>query len=853
MTASLWLRSPGTALLFLLLRFQMLLPRPFRRLGKKRGCRRFSVVTAVYNAERWLPAYFTSLLCQTLDTQSRLEILCVDDGSSDGSVSVIQQWQRRYPDLIRLIRKKNGGPASARNLGIEAASGEWITFIDADDFVHPRYFAAVEAFLDAPASRPLGMVVCNYLMYKPATGAYKDSHPLRRKFQNGERRFPGDGAGSFVQVVCNSAFFLRRIFLETGIRQKEDVRPTFEDGEMVMRYVSAIASPGYSMDIGVLPQARYYHRRTAQTSSLTQRAYKDPAHFDAPLALGCLRLLRELHEDLGSVPLFTQMTVLHTLSRYMRRILEDSAFAGMDEAVRQRFFSLMREVLSYISVSAIQSATQVDAPLFFAPLLAGAYKGCELNPRKVFAERFSQGDATVRVFYYSSSPVDHVPFFHNSLELKPVRAKTAKLREWDGYTLYEHSVWLPLPSVTGVLHAAEGAADFFLALHGTALGEKVPLQKLALPQHTFMRGAARRLSAASRLARDALVKHDPLFTGCDACPHTLSPLAKRTAAPLGPDFPVDAVYAWVDGSDPVLAAKKAAYLPAENKREAVSHGSALHRDNEELRYSLRSLEVYAPWVNRIFIVTDNQVPSWLNTVNAKIRIVDHTEFIPNEYLPTFSSRPIEAFLHRIPGLGEHYVYLNDDFFLAAPCGKNDFFTANGLPRQFTDWRPSRRHGYENPKSPHTWAYANALRYLEERGIFPDPAVVIGHAPYAQTLSLAKDAYAFYAEAVLRFARNKFRSRNDLAFASQAVPLFACATKRAVPCDVPHYYINTKRFDRQAHYDALLRQKGMPCQVPFFCLNDVGNPRFAGPWQRDMAAFLQAYYPEPSSFELPDCR
>lgn len=369
-----------------------------------------------------------------------------------------------------------------------------------------------------------------------------------------------------------------------------------------------------------------------------------------------------------------------------------------------------------------------------------------------------------------------------------------------------------------------------------------PHSRFALPH-----GIRKRFARYVGLAQSVAVRYDPLFEGCASCRHALRPAPERLGCLLEPDFPIDVVYAWVDGSDPVLAAKRAAYLPPEARRKAASHGPALHRDNDELRYALRSLETYAPWVHRVFIVSDAQVPRWLNTAHPKIRMVDHRDFIPHEYLPTFSSRPIEAFLHRIPDLGEYYLYCNDDFFLAAPCDKALFFTPNGLPRLFADWRPSRRHGFEHPQSPHTHSFGNVCRYLRAHGIEPDPAVIVAHAPYAQTRGLAGDAYVFYEEAVHRFCRNKFRSREDMVFSSHAVPLFACAAKRAVPCDVPHYYINTKRFDHQAHYDALLRQKGTPCQPPFFCLNDVGD-RKSTTWQRDMENFLQAYYPTPSSFE-----
>ncbi len=336
------------------------------------------------------------------------------------------------------------------------------------------------------------------------------------------------------------------------------------------------------------------------------------------------------------------------------------------------------------------------------------------------------------------------------------------------------------------------------------------------------------------------------FRGCASCPARPLPLAKRRAQVPAPAFPVDAVYAWVDGSDPALAAKRATHLPPEQKDDA-GRSKALFRDNEELRYSLRSLEMCAPWLRRIFIVTDGQTPAWLDTAHPKIRLVDHTEIIPAEYLPTFSSHVIEAFLHNIPDMAEHYIYFNDDFFLATACGPGDFFTANGLPYIFTDWRRPRRVSYERSATPHTRSHANTRRYMKERGISAAPAFITAHGPYPQTKTNAEDAAAFFQEGIRAFAQNKFRSLEDMAFYCHMAPLWGYAARRALPCDLPYYYINTKRPDRMAYYRALLRERA-DSPLLFYCLNDAEGGRERHLWREDMAAFLHARYPKKSVFE-----
>ena len=99
------------------------------------------------------------------------------------------------------------------------------------------------------------------------------------------------------------------------------------------------------------------------------------------------------------------------------------------------------------------------------------------------------------------------------------------------------------------------------------------------------------------------------------------------------------------------------------------------QDNEELRYSMRSVERFAPWVRQIFIVTNGQIPSWLNLDSPRVTLVTHEEIFPNHtHLPTYSSPAIESHLHRIPGLAPHFIYLNDDVMFGDYVWPEDFYT-----------------------------------------------------------------------------------------------------------------------------------------------------------------------------------
>lgn len=140
---------------------------------------------------------------------------------------------------------------------------------------------------------------------------------------------------------------------------------------------------------------------------------------------------------------------------------------------------------------------------------------------------------------------------------------------------------------------------------------------------------------------------------------------------------IDFVITWVDMNDPKWKEEFAKYSnKPENTKNGVS--DARFRDYGFLKYWFRGVEKFAPWVRKIHFVTSGQKPEWLDENNPKINLVNHKDYIPEQYLPTYNSVVIERYLHKIPGLAEHFVYFNDDFYIINHIGEERFFR-NGLP------------------------------------------------------------------------------------------------------------------------------------------------------------------------------
>lgn len=143
---------------------------------------------------------------------------------------------------------------------------------------------------------------------------------------------------------------------------------------------------------------------------------------------------------------------------------------------------------------------------------------------------------------------------------------------------------------------------------------------------------------------------------------------------------IDIVVSWLDDSDPEWQADFTRTRKSENllMKKTSANNASRFRDYDTFRYWFRAIEKNAPWLNKIYLVTYGHYPKWLNLNNPKLVLVKHQDFIPEKYLPTFSSVTIAMNLHRIKGLSENFVYFNDDMFLINPTKSTDFFK-NGVP------------------------------------------------------------------------------------------------------------------------------------------------------------------------------
>lgn len=245
--------------------------------------------------------------------------------------------------------------------------------------------------------------------------------------------------------------------------------------------------------------------------------------------------------------------------------------------------------------------------------------------------------------------------------------------------------------------------------------------------------------------------------------------------------PIDFVVTWVDGKDPTWLKKYNKY----SKYDTIDVKNARFRDFNFFKYWFRAVEVYAPWVNHVYLVTDHQVPEWLDESYRKITVIDHSDIIPEQYLPVFNSNAIEMNLYKIPGLSERFVYFNDDMFINKNVKPSDFFSHAGLPKDtaglnaiqpkfdfdyihvnnmkiinenFNKQKVMKQQFFKffNPLNMELNIYTMLLFFWPKFTRFFDL-----HYPYSLNKSFMKSVLESNSEAVLTTLNDKFRDKKDI--------------------------------------------------------------------------------------------
>lgn len=311
---------------------------------------------------------------------------------------------------------------------------------------------------------------------------------------------------------------------------------------------------------------------------------------------------------------------------------------------------------------------------------------------------------------------------------------------------------------------------------------------------------------------------------------------------------VDVVYMWIDLRDPVLRAKRREWMG----RCGLDSGALGHwsttRDNQELRHSLRSLERNMPWVRKVYIVTNGQTPEWLDTQCPQVEVV-FEEKIMGSNSPVFNGHAIMLNMHRIPGISDWFLQMDDDFFLGRPVGLEDFFCSR-TQRQLCHLSVARR----NASDPKYGLPRQAALSHRDLG-FRHPAVYThwaSHMPRLWNKQVIEEMWERWPEDFAQVSAHKFRCTEDIDLTS-FYPYYASRCGKATvmrPSKTPVVHIE---LHGSVDSDASALRRAAETHSKFIVLQDERkastDPESESEyWNQTYGRFFQGLYPEASSFE-----
>jgi len=335
------------------------------------------------------------------------------------------------------------------------------------------------------------------------------------------------------------------------------------------------------------------------------------------------------------------------------------------------------------------------------------------------------------------------------------------------------------------------------------------------------------------------------------------PIAKkynisRSNVSHNPPFDIDLVYTWVDHTDPAWQKKKKAELSGlsagtDINSRSLSQGRFHNRD--ELKYSLRSIDQYAPFINNIYIVTADQTPDWLDVTHPRIHIISHDEIMPDDSLPTFNANAIECSLHNIPGLAEHFIYMNDDMFIGHQADYTSFFTSNGasinhLSEMSVDDKPpgEKETGLE-------WGIKNSRKLIFEKyGKLYSHKLF--HSPYTLITSHLTKLESLFPETFDQTRHSKFRNISDTGVTYALYQAYADIQSLGM-------LINYTKKDHISRYinlanpflESKLYKLAYSRNFLSFCLNEPIDPSLdTSTFDLQIKNFLESYFPKKCQFE-----
>ncbi|MDE0588569.1 CDP-glycerol glycerophosphotransferase family protein [Halocynthiibacter sp. C4] len=327
------------------------IPRPYLK-----NRQLLSMVVPCYNVSLYLDDFFESLFAQRGGLKN-LEVICVNDGATDDTLEKLEYWASKRPDVIRIISQENGGLSAARNAGLAAAKGAWVSFPDPDDYLDETYILNIRKALGTFHRTPLLAVCAKLIYYLEDTDEVSDRHPLTWRFKKPITHRNTSDMKKHIHLAANTVWLRRKDIEKHGITFDGHGWASFEDAHFINRLFMLENDKRVSF----VANARYYYRKRQNGTSLVDTAKEKKSFWLSQMEDGYLDLIKKSRELHGNVPLFIQRTVLYEMMwrihaelsapKKLREVLSSSEYQRSKEIFKNIFDGIDVETISNFNLA----------------------------------------------------------------------------------------------------------------------------------------------------------------------------------------------------------------------------------------------------------------------------------------------------------------------------------------------------------------------------------------------------------------------------------------------------------------------------------------------------------------------
>lgn len=401
----------------------------------------YSIVVPMHGTARYLPALLDSLERQAgRGVEFGMECLFIDDASPDDAAKVARDWLQQTGIDGHVIEQPNGGVSAARNNGLDHATGDWIAFIDSDDFLSHGYVQGVHRFLQVlgPEAESISLVSCNVARYFEEHDRVDHAHPLRDKFNAGNRVYPLDEHPQFIQSQAASGFFPVARLRRSGVRFLEKLHAS-EDALFVSSYLLAEPRP----TIACVTDSDYYYRQRASGDSAVNKFTRNPDYYFARFRRGYLPLFERARRERGEVPRWLGQYFLYDMRWFFPRERRAITRAThLTSAERAEVIELVSSILGRLHPSWIRDYSITGMDLELRDVLLGLMGAPLLSAGTVQVQRVDEprGLVQLRYRFTGDEPREEVQVAERPAEI--VAAKTRMLDYFDQRVVRERVLWV---------------------------------------------------------------------------------------------------------------------------------------------------------------------------------------------------------------------------------------------------------------------------------------------------------------------------------------------------------------------------------------------------------------------------